>query len=77
MTFKEWQVTRKWRDDLGTAIDCDLDGAGGFEYEASYIISREWAYLVQIACSEVEFATLEEAEAYLWKEWARDEINGN
>jgi hypothetical protein len=76
MTFTEWQATRKWHNDLGTAIDCDLDGAGGFEYEASHIIAREWGFVVHIATTEAEFTTLEEAEAYLWAEWADSEING-
>ncbi len=76
MTFEEWQATRKWRDDLSAAIDCDMDGASGFEYEAAHIVGREWGYAVCIGTSEREFAVLEEAERYLWDEWAKGEING-
>ncbi len=75
MTFQEWQASRTWADDLSVAVDADLDGASGFHYANGHIESRGWGFGVVIANTEAEFSTLEEAESYLWEEWARDEIN--
>ena len=78
MTFTEWQMTRAYTDNLAAVTGCDHETwPAGFTYSGgSHIEAREWGFGVVIETSEREFSTLEEAETYLWKEWARDEING-
>ena len=78
MTFEDWQATRKWVDVLAdvTGLDHD-DYPSGWIYRdgAEHIESVEWGCRVVIEQSEREFKDLEEAERYLWDEWARDQAN--
>ena len=78
MTFTEWQATRKWVDDLSAFTGLDhADYPSGWIYRdgAEHIESVECGCRVVIEQSEREFKELEEAERYLWDEWARDEAN--
>lgn len=78
MTFEQWQATRKFAEDLGSAVQMDLNGASGFYYangeNGEHIEARGFGFGVIIANTEEEFTTLEAAEQYLWDEFARDEI---
>lgn len=75
MTFPQWQATRKWADDLSTAVDADLDGASGFHYCNGHIEARAWGFGVVIGSTNEEFETLEAAERYLWGAWAQSETS--
>lgn len=73
MTFEQWQATRQWADDLDSVVECDLGGVSGYHYSNGHIEARGLRFGVVIATTEEEFATLEEAEQYLWTEWAEGE----
>jgi broad specificity phosphatase PhoE len=78
MTKIEWQATRTWCDDLAAVTGMDHDYPTGFTYRdgSEHIEAREWGFGVVIGTTEAEFKTLEEAEDYLWAEWADGECNG-
>lgn len=75
MTKTEWQATRKWCDDLATITGMDHGTyPSGFVYrDADHIEAREFGFGVVIGNTEAEFKTIEEAEDYLWAEWAQSE----
>ena len=78
MTMQEWQATRKFVDDLSATTGMDHETyPAGFIYRdgAEHIEAREWGFGVVIGNTEREFKALEEAEAYLWAEWADGESN--
>lgn len=77
MTFTEWQASRKWTDDLSTVTGMDHETyPAGFTYsDGAHIETREWGFGVVIGTTEEDFKTLEEAEAYLWREWSESECN--
>lgn len=46
------------------------EGASGVEYAAGFIVFQDnGTWLVPIANTETEFANLDAAEEYLWREW--------
>ena len=75
MTFQEWQASRKWTDALASITGMDHETfPSGFVYsDGAHIESREWGFGVVIGNTEEEFKTIEEAEDYLWTEWAEGE----
>lgn len=76
MTFQEWQATRKWCDDLNEA-ECYFFGVGYIYGSGDFIaVDLLGGFIVPITNTEARFDNLAEAEAYLWKEWSHDEING-
>lgn len=75
-TFAEWQSSRKWTDDLSatTGMDHETYPAGFVYRDDSHVEAREWGFGVVIGTTESEFATIEDAEAFLWKEWSEGEV---
>lgn len=76
MTKTEWQATRKWCDDLAAVTGMDHETyPTGFIYRdgGEHIEARGFGFGVVIGTTEAEFKTIEEAEDYLWAEWAEAE----
>jgi hypothetical protein len=76
MTKTEWQATRKWCDDLAAVTGMDHETyPTGFIYRdgGEHIEARGSGFGVVIGTTEAEFKTIEEAEDYLWAEWAEAE----
>ena len=76
MTFQEWQATREGPRILPSDEAGTYDGAQGYLYDGGFIVIDGDRFMVPMPQSEETFATLAEAEAYLWAEWCDGEING-
>lgn len=74
LRFEKWQASRKWVTD-GDFAGYEYDGGGRIEW-----CKRPKGYLVEIERDERFFPEaderdgrpLEEAEEYLWRQWAED-----
>ena len=80
MTFEEWTATRKWTADLAKDADWPVEVSGFFYQPVGVIEATEGGaspavYNVPIYNTEQQFKTLEDAEFYLWEEFAKDEGN--
>lgn len=77
MTYLEWIATRQAAAVLSDAQAGGYAGQSGYQYEAGFIIVQDdGRCMVPLAIDEETFATLAEAEAYLWREWCDGELNG-
>ena len=81
MTFEQWQATRKWHNDLSKAGD-NYDWpteVAGFTYEPGGVIEAPAGgaapdiYTVCIFNEERQFASLENAERWLWDDYVTSE----
>ena len=71
MTFQEWQATRQGPQSLG---DVGVwEGERGYVYDGGFIAIQGEVFIVPMPQSEETFATLAEAEAYLWVEWCESQ----
>jgi len=78
MTFQEWQATRQGPQSLGDVgvWEWEWEGERGYVYDGGFIAIQGEVFIVPMPQSEETFATLAEAETYLWAEWCQGEING-
>lgn len=76
MTFDEWLATRSERKTFTDEDAGAYEGHQGYTYDAGFVCVSGEGFMVPLPQTEREFATLAEAEAYLWAEWCGPEING-
>lgn len=77
-SFSEFAASAKFVDDLGEALEDELlNGQKGYVYSGSFWIAVTdfGSYNVLIGNTEITTYDIDEAEQFLWDNWADSELN--